>query len=79
MLGAGATTVLFPISIMSSSETALLELATKDDGRDILALSDKERMILQLYDQIQEQELEIALLEQGTRYSCESEAAMAKY
>lgn len=50
---------------MSSHETALLELATKDEGRDVLALSDKEAMILQLYDQIQEQELEIALLEQG--------------
>lgn len=49
----------------ASSEAALLELATKDDGRDALALSDNEAMIIQLYDQIQEQELEIALLEQG--------------
>lgn len=51
----------------NNNETALLELATKveGEGRDVLALSDKEAMILELYDQIQEQELEIALLEQG--------------
>lgn len=53
---------------MSSSESTLLELATEDEGRDVLALSDKEAMILQLYDQIQEQELEISLLEQGMDY-----------
>ncbi|KAK2767775.1 hypothetical protein FQN54_003934 [Arachnomyces sp. PD_36] len=53
---------------MSSGETALLDLATKagGGGHDVLALSDKEAMILQLYDQMQERELEIALLEQDS-------------
>jgi hypothetical protein len=46
-------------------ETALLELASSDSP-DQLSLSEKESQILQLYDRIQEQELEKALLEQGT-------------
>ena len=55
---------------MASNEAALLELATKDDSRDILDLSDNETLILQLYDQIQEQELERALLEEGMHRLC---------
>ncbi len=46
-------------------ETALLELASID-SKDQLSLTEKESQILQLYDLIQEQELEKALLEQGT-------------
>lgn len=50
----------------------MLDLAA-DDPRDVVSLSDKEALILQLYNQIQELELEKALLEQGTRqiyFSC---------
>jgi hypothetical protein len=51
---------------LHEAETALLDLAA--DGRqDVLSLSDKEALILQLYDQIQELELEQAVLEQGTK------------
>lgn len=52
---------------LESGEIALLNLAG-DDSRDVLSLSDKETLILQLYNQIQEQELEKALLVQGTRF-----------
>lgn len=53
-------------SQLAPAEAALLELA--DTGRrDALSLSDKETLTLQLYDQILEQELEKALLEQGAR------------
>ena len=45
-------------------EVALLGLAA-DNPRDVLSLSEKERAILRLYDQIQELELEQAVLEQG--------------
>ena len=45
-------------------EVTLLEYA---DDSDIVTLSDKEALVLQLADQIQEQQLEKALLEQGTR------------
>jgi hypothetical protein len=38
-----------------------------DDRRDVLSLSDKESLILQLYDQIQELGLEHALFEQGMK------------
>jgi len=44
-------------------ETALLELASLD-STDRLSLSEKESQIRQLYDRIQEQDLEKALLEQ---------------
>jgi hypothetical protein len=56
---------------LEPSEVALLEFVTvaRNNRRDILSLSDKEAHILQLYDQIQEQELEKALLEQGTQLS----------
>ncbi|KAL2014189.1 hypothetical protein VTN00DRAFT_1714 [Thermoascus crustaceus] len=48
---------------LEPDEIALLDLAA-DDRRDVLSLSDKEALILRLYDQIQEQDLEKALLEQ---------------
>ncbi|RAK72748.1 centromere protein H [Aspergillus fijiensis CBS 313.89] len=50
---------------LGPGELALLNLAT-DDPRDTVLLSDKEALILQLYHQIQEQQLEKALLEQDT-------------
>lgn len=53
-------------SQLPPAEAALLELAG-NDRRDALSLSDKESLTLRLYDQILEQELERALLEQGTR------------
>jgi hypothetical protein len=49
---------------LSSGEVTLLDLAA-DDPRDTVSFSDKEALIVQLYQQIQEQELEKALLEQG--------------
>ncbi|RHZ66887.1 centromere protein H [Aspergillus thermomutatus] len=48
---------------LSPGEVSLLDLAA-DDPRDVVSLSDKEALILQLYNQIQELELEKALLEQ---------------
>lgn len=45
-------------------EVSLLNYAT-DDSRDVISLSDKEALVLQLYNQIQEQQLEKAFLEQG--------------
>jgi hypothetical protein len=45
-------------------EVSLLDLVT-DTSRDTPPLSDREVLVLQLYNQIQEQELEKALLEQG--------------
>lgn len=50
-----------------SNELALLDYAA-DDARDIVTLSDKEALVLQLASQVQEQQLEKALLEQGTIY-----------
>lgn len=50
-----------------SNELVLLEYAA-DDVRDIVTLSDKEALVLQLASQVQEQRLEKALLEQGTIY-----------
>ena len=49
---------------LTEAETALLDLAA-DDRREVLSLSSKEQLLLQLYDQIQELELERAILEQG--------------
>lgn len=46
-------------------EAILLDYAA-DDSRDIVPLSEKEALVLQLANQIQEQRLEKALLEQGT-------------
>jgi hypothetical protein len=48
---------------LNPGEVSLLDLAA-DDPRDVVSLSDKEALILQLYSQIQELELEKALLEQ---------------
>ncbi|GIK01589.1 hypothetical protein Aspvir_005627 [Aspergillus viridinutans] len=48
---------------LSPGEVSLLDLAA-DDPRDVVSLADKEALILQLYNQIQELELEKALLEQ---------------
>jgi hypothetical protein len=47
------------------AEVTLLGYAA-DDPRDIAPLTDKEALVLQLANQIQEQRLEKALLEQGT-------------
>lgn len=49
---------------LTEAETTLLDLAA-DDRREILSLSSKEELLLQLYDQIQERDLERAILEQG--------------
>ena len=49
---------------LEEGEIALLDLAA-DDARDVVSLSDKEALILQLYHRGQEQKLEKALLEQG--------------
>lgn len=47
------------------AEVTLLGYAA-DDSCDIAPLTDKEALVLQLANQIQEQRLEKALLEQGT-------------
>lgn len=60
----GAQRTSYP-ALLDDAESALLDLAA-DDRRDALSLSDKETLILRLYDQIQELELEQAVLEQGT-------------
>lgn len=52
---------------LSSGEITLLDLAA-DDPRDTLSFSDKEALIIQLYHQTQELELEKALLEQGMHF-----------
>lgn len=49
------------------AEVTLLDYAA-DDSRDVMTLSDKEALVLQLANQIHEQQLEKALLEQGTVY-----------
>ena len=54
---------------LNPGEASLLDLAT-DDPRDAASLSEKEALILQLYQQIQEQQLEKALLEQGRCLCC---------
>lgn len=46
-------------------ELTLLNFAA-DDPRDVVTLSDQEALILQLANQVQEQQLEKALLETGT-------------
>lgn len=53
------------------AEVTLLDYAA-DDSRDIVSLSEKEQLVLQLANQIQEQRLEKALLEQGTRARSEN-------
>lgn len=49
---------------LQPGEVTLLDYAA-DDSRDVVTLSDKEALVLQLYNQIQEQQLEKAVLEQG--------------
>lgn len=49
---------------LQSGEVTLLDYSA-DDPRDVLTLSDKEALVLQLYNQVQEQQLEKAFLEQG--------------
>jgi hypothetical protein len=49
---------------LQPGEVTLLNYAA-DDSRDVVTLSDKEALVLQLYNQIQEQQLEKAVLEQG--------------
>jgi hypothetical protein len=46
------------------AEVTLLDYAA-DDSRDVVPLSDKEALVLQLANQIQEQRLEKALLDRG--------------
>lgn len=50
---------------LQSGEVTLLDYSA-DDSRDVVTLSDKEALVLQLYHQVQEQQLEKAFLEQGT-------------
>jgi hypothetical protein len=49
---------------LQSGEVTLLDYSA-DDPRDVVTLSDKEALVLQLYNQVQEQQLEKAFLEQG--------------
>ncbi|KAH1496273.1 hypothetical protein KXX25_000747 [Aspergillus fumigatus] len=58
-----STTKIQSLPHLSPGEVSLLDLAA-DNPRDVVSLSDKEALILQLYNQIQELELEKALLEQ---------------
>ncbi|KAJ5135582.1 uncharacterized protein N7515_004860 [Penicillium bovifimosum] len=49
---------------LQSNEVTLLNYAT-DDPRDVITLGHKQELVLQLYHQVQEQQLEKALLEQN--------------
>lgn len=49
---------------LTTAERALLDLAA-DDRRDTVSFAPQEELLLQLYDKIQELELERAILEQG--------------
>ncbi|KAJ5561765.1 hypothetical protein N7535_003774 [Penicillium sp. DV-2018c] len=49
---------------LQPGEVTLLNYAA-DDPRDVIALGDKQALVLQLYHQVQEQQLEKALLEQS--------------
>lgn len=60
-----ASTKAHALPHLNPGELSLLDLAA-EDPRDVVALSEKEELILQLHHQIQEQELEKALLQQGT-------------
>ncbi|EAW09734.1 centromere protein H [Aspergillus clavatus NRRL 1] len=63
-----ASAKIQPLPHLSPGEVSLLELAA-DDPRDVISLSKKEALILRLYDQIQEQELETALLKEDLESS----------
>lgn len=58
---------------LRSGELTLLDYAA-DDTRDVTTLSEKEKLVLQLAERVQEQQLEKALLKQGmyTKTSCSS-------
>lgn len=58
-------TKLAQLPHLRSGELTLLSYAA-DDSRDVVTLSDQEALILQLANQVQEQQLEKALLESGT-------------
>ncbi|PLB40744.1 centromere protein H [Aspergillus candidus] len=58
-----ASTKAHALPHLNPGELSLLDLAA-EDPRDVVALSEKEELILQLHHQIQEQELEKALLQQ---------------
>ena len=49
---------------LQTGEVTLLDYSA-DDSRDVVTLSDKEALVLQLYNQVQEQQLEKAFLEQS--------------
>lgn len=49
---------------LEEAENMLLNVAA-DEGRDVLTLSEKEEEVLRLYDLLEEQRLERALLLQG--------------
>ena len=59
------STKIHALPHLNAGELSLVDLAA-EDPRDVVALSEKEELILQLHHQIQEQELEKALLQQGT-------------
>lgn len=59
---------------LDQGEVSLLDLVT-DTSRDTPPLSDREVLVLQLYNQIQEQELEKALLEQGMVHNLHQHAS----
>ncbi|KAG2412174.1 hypothetical protein HFD88_009730 [Aspergillus terreus] len=63
-----------PLPHLDPGEVALVDFAA-DDPRDNVTFSDKEALILQLYHQIQEQELEKALLQQDTEWLSGDDAA----
>ncbi|KAL5357717.1 centromere protein H (CENP-H)-domain-containing protein [Aspergillus floccosus] len=63
-----------PLPHLDPGEVALVDFAA-DDPRDNVTFSDKEALILQLYHQIQEQELEKALLQQDTERLSGDDAA----
>ncbi|KAJ5793671.1 hypothetical protein N7457_000270 [Penicillium paradoxum] len=63
---------------LQSGEVTLLNYAA-DDSRDVMTLSEKEALVLQLYNQVQEQRLEKAFLEQEleTLSGADAEAQLA--
>ncbi|GES58527.1 centromere protein H (CENP-H)-domain-containing protein [Aspergillus terreus] len=63
-----------PLPHLDPGEVALVDFAA-DDPRDNVTFSDKEALILQLYHQTQEQELEKALLQQDTEWLSGDDAA----
>ncbi|KGO72938.1 Centromere protein Cenp-H [Penicillium italicum] len=58
---------------LQSGEVTLLDYSA-DDSRDVVTLSDKETLVLQLYNQVQDQQLEKAFLEQELESSSGADA-----